>query len=153
METHVDAQRSKMFLAAVEPVMAGLNEMKDTIVKAVEGGFGGLQPEMDVGYSPLWSAANPEMLKARRELAPAVNSIKMEATNALWKLMRAQGREVQGPNIDDEDIEDVTAAAQAAKAGTADVVDLTRDDAVVQPDPVPYWTNVKQERAEKAAAS
>lgn len=66
---------------------------------------------------------------------------------------RAQGREVQGPNIDDEDIEDVTAAAQAAKAGTADVVDLTRDDAVVQPDPVPYWTNVKQERAEKAAAS
>jgi uncharacterized phage protein gp47/JayE len=77
-----------MFHLAVKPVTAGLNEMKETIVTAVEQGFKSLANEMKVGCSPLWSTTNAAMVEVRAELGPEVRSIKNEATKALWKLMR-----------------------------------------------------------------
>mmetsp|Transcript_19729 Transcript_19729/g.54804 ORF Transcript_19729/g.54804 Transcript_19729/m.54804 type:complete len:1112 (-) Transcript_19729:310-3645(-) len=127
IEEFVDRERQAMFSMAIQPVVTGLEALRQSLVSTVQQGLNGILKEMEVGYSSFWSSASAETMEARRKLAPEVHMLKMEATTSLRRLLKSQGEQFEEPDVNDEDIQVVPSDKGAGGIG-ADVINLCDGD-------------------------
>mmetsp|Transcript_23449 Transcript_23449/g.59853 ORF Transcript_23449/g.59853 Transcript_23449/m.59853 type:complete len:1022 (+) Transcript_23449:36-3101(+) len=136
LEAHVRTASAEMFKEAVGGVVDKLDKLRATIGQKLETEVtDGTLRTLGTTYTPLWDEVGEDAREVRRNLAPRVREILLEATTAVRRLNgSATGgapTAVAAGEADDAEIEDVTAAAQALKrARKQPAIDLEDEEAL-----------------------